>query len=264
MRFNASDGISLYHETYGDPTDTPVMLIHGIGADHNMWKPQITSFPDAGYFIIVPDLRGHGESDIPSEFRIADCARDLLELSHPLNLPRFHLIGVSMGGMVAQRFVAQYPGHAETQVIVDSLSGVSRPIERFNASLAAALLKVLPPKLQANMVRNSYKKLGQGDVGQYFEERIMSMDSHWLLAARQEVNRFNILEDLPAMNIPTLVLVGDAFGNLAIDMARTTAENIPRADMRILKGGGDPSNLLVPEAFDKEVFSFLEKHSQTQ
>jgi len=264
MRFTASDGISLYYETYGEPTSTPVMLIHGIGADHNMWKPQLTSFPEAGYFIIVPDLRGHGKSDIPDDFRVTDCARDLLELLQSLNLPKAHFVGVSMGGMVAQRFVVKYPNHAETQVIVDSLSGVSRAIERFNAGLAAALLKVLPPKLQAYMIRNSYKKLGHEDVGQYFEERIMRMDSHWLLTARQEVNRFNILEELPAMNIPTLVLVGDAFGKLAIDMARTTTENIPGADMRILKGGGDPSNLLAPEAFDKEVFSFLEKHSQKQ
>ena len=47
-----------------------------IGADHEMWKPQLASFPTAGYFVIVPDLRGHGASDLPQTFRIADCARD--------------------------------------------------------------------------------------------------------------------------------------------------------------------------------------------
>jgi len=89
------------------------------------------------------------------------------------------------------------------------------------------------------------------------------MDSRWLLAARQEVNRFTILNELSEMNIPTLVLVGDAFGKLAIDMAHTTAEGIPCAQFQILKGGGDPSNLLVPEKFDETILAFLKsKHKK--
>ncbi|MBN1313634.1 MAG: alpha/beta fold hydrolase, partial [Anaerolineae bacterium] len=159
MIIEASDKLSLYYETHGDPARPPVILIHGIGADHDMWKPQITSMPGAGYFVIVPDLRGHGLSEAPETFRIADCARDIKELLDILNIQRAHLIGVSMGGMIAQQFVTHYPSRAITQIIVDSLSGITRPIERFNASLAATLLKVFPPKLQAHMIRSSYKKL---------------------------------------------------------------------------------------------------------
>lgn len=259
MIIKTSDRLALHYESYGDPANPAVVLIHGIGADYRMWKPQITSLPGAGYFVMVPDLRGHGESEIPDIFRIVDCARDIKELLDNLNLRRAHLVGVSMGGMIVQQFVAQYPEYAITQIIVDSLSGISRPIERFNASLAAVLLKVLPPKLQVYMIRSSYKKLQHEDVGRYFEDRILNMNSRWLLSARLEVNRFNIFEELSKMDIPTLVLVGDAFGKLAINMARATAENIPGAQFRILKGGGDPSNLLVPEIFDQVIIDFLKQ-----
>lgn len=264
MIFKTFDGLSLYYEIHGDPAKPPIILIHGIGADHKMWKPQITSLPSAGYFVIVPDLRGHGESEVPDSFRISDCACDIKELLDDLNIQRTHLVGVSMGGMIVQQFVIQYPERAITQVIVDSLSGISRPIERFNASLAATLLKIFPPKLQAYMIRSSYKKIQHDDVGKYFEDRILQMDSHWLLAARLEVNRFNVFNQLSKMNIPTLVLVGDAFGQLAINMARTTAENIPGAQFQVLRGGGDPSNLLVPKIFDQAVVEFLEKQSLKQ
>ena len=257
MKIKTTDQLSLYCETRGDPTSPPIMLVHGIGADHKMWKPQIESLPNAGYFVIVPDLRGHGVSGVPAIFRIADCAQDLRDILNDLDIQRAHFIGVSMGGMVVQQFIAQYPDRAISQIIVDSLSGISRPVERFNASLAALILKIFPPKLQASMIRNSYKKLGHADVGRYFEERVLHMDSRWLLAARQEVNRFTILRELPGMHIPTLVLVGDAFGKLAIDMARTTAEEIPSAQFQILQGGGDPSNLLVPEEFDETILAFL-------
>ena len=257
MNFKSFDQLSLYYETHGDPTAPPIMLIHGIGADHAMWKPQIVSLPAAGYFVIVPDLRGHGLSDIPATFRIADCARDLGDLLTTLQLPQVQLIGVSMGGMVAQQFVMQYPGRATAQILVDTLSGITRPLERFNAWLAAVLLQFLPPKLQARMIRNAYRKLGHDAVGQYFEERLLHMSPRWLLAARREVNRFSVIGELSQMNLPTLVLVGDAFGKMAIDMARTTADGIPGAQLQILAGGGDPSNLLVPAAFDQAVLAFL-------
>ena len=259
MNFKSFDQLLLHYETYGDPASSPILLIHGIGADYKMWKPQITSLPAAGYFVIVPDLRGHGSSEIPAAFRISDCARDLNDLLAVLHLQRTHLVGVSMGGMVAQQFVLQYPEHALSQILVDTLSGVTRPVERFNAWLAEVLLQIFPSKLQATLIRSSYKKLGHEAIGDYFEDRLAHMSPRWLLAARREVNRFSVIGELAKMNLPTLVLVGDAFGKLAINMARTTAEGIPGAHFQVLEGGGDPSNLLVPEAFDKAVLEFLSR-----
>jgi 3-oxoadipate enol-lactonase len=201
MNIRTSDQLSLYYETHGHPAAPPVMLIHGFGADHEMWEPQIASFPDAGYFVIVPDLRGHGASEIPATFLIADCARDLCDLLNALDLQRAHLVGVSMGGMAVQQFVAYYPERVISQVIVASLSGISRPVEWLNAHLAALFLRIFPPKLQAYLMRNTYERLGHEDVGRYFAERVLHMDSHWLLAARQEVNRFSILDQLQPANV---------------------------------------------------------------
>ena len=70
----------------------------------------------------------------------------------------------------------------------------------------------------------------------------------------------NVYEHLHEIHTPTLVLVGDGFGKLAIDMAKTTAQGIANAEFQILEGGGDPSNLLVPEAFNHALINFLKKH----
>ncbi len=83
------------------------------------------------------------------------------------------------------------------------------------------------------------------------------MDPGWLLAARQEVNRFNLVDQLVSIHIPVLVLVGDGFGKMAIEMARTTAQGLPDARFQVLPGGGDPSNLLVPELFNRALKAFL-------
>lgn len=109
LNFKTANQLSLYYETHGDPTNPPILLIHGIGADHNMWKPQIDTLPQKGYFVIVPDLRGHGLSDIPETFLINDCAADMCALLDALHINRAHLVGVSMGGMVVQQLVANTP-----------------------------------------------------------------------------------------------------------------------------------------------------------
>ncbi|MDQ1288526.1 MAG: 3-oxoadipate enol-lactonase [Actinomycetota bacterium] len=255
----APDGVVVRYEVHGDPSAPPVVLVHGLGGDRRMWSPQIASLPAAGYFVVVPDLRGHGASDPAPSFRLADCARDIVGILDDLGIPRAHLVGVSMGGTVVQQLTTDVPDRVRSQILVDSLSGISRPAERFNAAVAALLLRVLSRRVQALLVRRAYAGRGHCEVGEYLAERLLASDPRSLRAARLAVNRFDVLDDLPAVRVPTLVLVGDTFGELAVGMARTTAERIPGARLQILPGGGDPSNLLVPESFDAALLAFLAK-----
>ena len=257
MELITFDRLSMHYETYGKEGDTPLLLLHGIGADIEMWRPQINALPEQGYFLIIPDLRGHGTSQPPEIFRVADCVQDIRDLLSFLKMEKVHVVGVSMGGMIAQQFSLDYPHKVITQTLVDSLSGAITPVEKFNAWLAAVILRFLSPATQAKMIRDTYRKMRHRNVGKYFEDQIMFMDSKWLLEARLEINRFNVHERLHEIQIPTLVLVGDGFGKMAVKMARTTADGIANAQFEILPGGGDPSNLLVPEAFNKALITFL-------
>ena len=50
MKFKTSDEVDMFYMTYGDKAREPVVLIHGLGADHEMWKPQIDNYPEKGFF----------------------------------------------------------------------------------------------------------------------------------------------------------------------------------------------------------------------
>lgn len=75
-----SDKVDIFYKTYGDKAQKPIVLIHGLSADHEMWKLQIESYPEKGFFLILPDMRGHGNSSKVNSFSIRDCARDISEL----------------------------------------------------------------------------------------------------------------------------------------------------------------------------------------
>lgn len=257
MHLVTGDGIRVHYEVHGEPGRPPVVLLHGLGADAAMWEPQITRYPAAGHFVVVPVLRGHGQSSPVPVFRVADCATDLRCLLDHLVIGRAVVVGVSLGGAVAQQFALDYPGCVERLVLADSFSGQTGLSARFHGWLANALLHVVAKPALLKTVGLAYRKPEHEPVRRYFAERMEGTSLDQLRAARAGVNRFNVLARLPAIKAPTLVLVGDLFGRYALDLARETASRIPGATLKVLEGGGDPSNLLAPEAFDQAVLGFI-------
>jgi 3-oxoadipate enol-lactonase len=253
------DGLALAYHTAGDPADPAILLLHGVGVDHRMWDAQIRPFSQPGYFVIVPDLRGHGQSQRPEQFSIEDCARDLADLLTGLHIDRAHVAGVSMGGLVAQQFTLDHSNRVGKLVLADSFSGINNPFERFSAGAALFILRFTPMRFQTHLLSDTYRAMDMPEVGAYMAACLQASPKAWMLAARKAVNAFSVSDRLGEIAAPTLVLVGDRFGQLAIRMARATAEGIPGAQFEILPGGGDPSNMLVPEAFNRSVLEFISR-----
>jgi pimeloyl-ACP methyl ester carboxylesterase len=117
----------------------------------------------------------------------------------------------------------------------------------------------IAPSLLSKSLDSAYKGEDKNEVRNYFKRAYAHMDKEQLLKARKALNRFNITKQLRSIDNPSLVLVGDGFGNFALKMAEKTQEAISDAELIILEGGCDPSNLVVPEKFDNEVIKFLKK-----
>lgn len=253
MEFEVLDGLKIYYETYGTRSDIPVVLIHGAGVDHNMWIWQISRLPQEGYFLIAPDMRGHGESSPSDEFRIRDCAADIEKLLSHLNIERAIFIGVSMGGLIAQRFTCDYQDKVIALIISDSYSEVSSFREKISGWMA-----YLTMKISMGLFIKSLKSIYEGSVLQYFIDRISSMTKRHLLSIRAELNRFKIIEELGKIEVPALVIAGNGMGEFPIRMAEKTADAIMNARLEIIEGSYDPSNMIKPVEFSKLVIDFID------
>lgn len=106
--YTSFDGVKIYYEVHGN--GFPVLLVHGFISDGQTWKGAAlyTDLIQAGYQVIVPDMRGNGKSDKPhtAEAYERDAeARDLMGLMSSLKIEKFHLVGYSRGAIIASRLL---------------------------------------------------------------------------------------------------------------------------------------------------------------
>jgi len=98
----------------------PILFIHGLGSSARDWELQVASFSDQ-YQVVTFDVRGHGQSDKPpGPYGIPLFATDTAELIRALGIAPVHVVGISMGGMIAFQLAVSYPDLIRSMVIVNS------------------------------------------------------------------------------------------------------------------------------------------------
>ncbi len=112
------NGARLHYLDWGHPSAQPLVLLHGFCSYAHYWDPFAQSMR-RDYHVIVPDLRGHGDSDRAAGYSIEDGAADLEELAQKLKLENIVLVGLSMGGLISMYYTATYPNRITRLVIVD-------------------------------------------------------------------------------------------------------------------------------------------------
>ncbi|NER85374.1 MAG: alpha/beta hydrolase [Leptolyngbya sp. SIO1D8] len=94
MRLKNPDGTETYYESLGDRTAGTLLLLHGLGADHAMWQPQLKPYAEAGYHLLVPDLFGHGSSSKLNQISLSNWHDQINWLLEDNDIQNCTLIGV--------------------------------------------------------------------------------------------------------------------------------------------------------------------------
>ena len=267
MILKNSDGTATHYQEYGDPQHEALVCLHGIGADHQMWAPQMKDFSGAGFFVLAPDLLGHGKSSKVTHLDLEDWENQIRDLLLDQEKERCVLVGVSMGGVIAQSLAVRHPGMVSRLVLADTFGELRTPAERllgWSQVLGFQLFKLLGAGMLAKGMASTYKAPFARLARDYFVEVSREVDFDQLILARRAINKIDVLQDLKAFDQPTLVLVGDQFGESFIKINRKIAAAIKGSRFAVLEQSMDPSNLVNPEKFNHEVLMFLKEHPLEQ
>ena len=252
-RAKANDGIELEYETFGSPDDPAFVLIAGLGAQMITFHPDLCEGLAArGYFVIRFDNRDVGLSTKVPEggYALEDMADDTAGLLDHLGIDAAHIVGVSMGGMIAQTFAIRHPKRVRTLTSIRSTTGapgVGGATEEAMARLTTRAGDTREERI-ASSIETS--RVIWGDTPQFpFDEELArwraetSVDRSYypegtmrqMLAIRATGDR---TEKLRQLDVPTLVIHGSNDPLVQPSGGEATAAAIPGAQHLVIEGMG--------------------------
>lgn len=267
MRVVLHGGLSLHCETFGAQGGLPLLFVHGFTLAGEMWRPVVERLDPARFRSIVPDLRGHGRSDVSPEVTIARFADDLAALLDATGERRpVVFIGLSMGGLIAFEFFRRHRDRLGALVFVDCRPNAESPegVEKREAAARAALAEG-SRAIADQVIEIMFAKQAPAPLRERWHE-VMSRTPREgaAAAARALATRADSIPTLPTINVPTLIIFGEEDAITPPSIAREMHEAIPNSRLVLIPSAGHMSPVEQPELFTDAIRGFLDSlHAAT-
>jgi len=251
------NGINIHYRAEGE--GDPLLMIMGFSAGRIGWMPQIHCFRKH-FRVVTFDNRGAGRSDKPpGPYSTRMMADDAVRLMDLLGIDDAHVMGFSMGGMIAQELAIEHPDRvmklvlACTYAIQDEMSGSTLEQARF--------WQLAPEKKVGAMIGLAFNSPVYRFTLAFLatiEARFMGDSCRVGIAGQSEAClQHNALERLPLITAPTLVVVGTGDRIIKPVSSEVIAGRIPNAKLVRVEGGAHYLSLERKNVFNREVLRFL-------
>jgi len=250
--YEANDGAKIAYHVLGDPHNPHVMLIHGWGVTKEYWRPQ---YPLSDmFYLVIPDLRGYGDSEAVPPYTFGRMVVDLLDLARREDV-RF-VVGHSMGGALAQQIAANFPDHLEGIVLASTFARFGGPFSANFFGRAVPLISKISLRSFARFASSLAHKLDKRT--RLFLYRIyLKAKKDVLLENAEKILRYDGTWNLPNIQAPVLIIHGDHDPVLSPNHADYLADHISDAHVVIMRDAGHDVNFNDPVLFNTLVSGFI-------
>jgi 3-oxoadipate enol-lactonase len=258
------NGIDINYSLEGDGAST-IVLVNGLADDLNTWEFQMADLLGSGYRVLRFDNRGVGQSSTPpGPYTSRLLAADAKALVDHLGLTGFHLMGVSMGGMIAQEYALAHPGDVVTATFACTYAAPGP----FCSRMFSMWHDMAPVNGVPFIMRDV---LLWAFTVPFFDERpddaaafegelaAMTMTVDAYLAQLEVIRTHDTTERLGALAVPTLVLAGEEDILIPVRLSRQLHALVPNAEWATTKGG-HACMWEHPEAFNATYLDYLARH----
>jgi pimeloyl-ACP methyl ester carboxylesterase len=261
----STDGAKIHYEVHG--AGDPVLLIMGLGSNAYGWSRTIPWLSER-YTAIAFDNRGTGRSDVPEgAYSIPQMAADAAAVLDAVGHHSAHVVGASLGGMIAQRFAVTYPQRLRSLVLVCTTPG--------GANAVSASAEVMTGLIQggddpATVYRRNAWFLYGDDTRTNHPDRIeedleararIPTTPAGYLGQLQAAAAHDVWNELPALQVPTLVVHGAADILIPPQNGRLIAARIPGAELCLIPDAGHMLQADAGDTVRQAFLDFLGRHS---
>ena len=237
----------------------PIVFIHGVGLTYEIWQPQLDFFKD--YSNLSYDILGHGKSSLTKQnINFDDFSEQLIELINELKIEKIHLVGFSIGSLIARNFATRYSERLQSLILLGSIYKRSEQQQKTVNERFEQAKKELKLSSQA-LKRWFTDKYLENNPDTY--EKISSILSTNNMANFLKVYELFVRhkndEDFEKIYCKTLVMTGENDVGSTIEMSQQLKDLINNSELKIIKDGkhlcgiecADDVNLAIKNFVDK-------------
>jgi len=260
------NGFDMYYERHGNNGD-PLVLVHGYTGDIHDWQHQVETFAPT-HRVLVLDHRGHGRSSAPEDrgsYTIAQMATDVEALVEAVGFQRYHLVGHSMGGAVAQEIALRSAASLLSLTLEDTAPVFAFPrnenIQRYiDQRMRMADEQGMPAVAEIPSLVPDPPHMPPGRR-EFEKQRLSAMSPHGFIGAWQALQSWAGTRDrLDAIAAPTLAICGELDVPL-VEPMKSLAAAIPACELVIIEQAAHSPQIERPHAFNEALSRHLQRNA---
>lgn len=239
---------------------TPICLLHGLGSCGDDWLYQMPVFAPH-HRVVAPNLRGHtGSSPIRGPISMFALAADVAKMMDTLNIEAAHIVGLSLGGLVAQQLAIDFPHKVKRLVLCNTFAHLW-PTSMSEARILMRRLIVstlLPMATTARVVATDlFPRPDQAAIREVVLSRVGGNDLESYRHLIDAIRRFDSRPHLSRIQAPTLLITGDRDNVIPRGCQQQLVRGIRNIKWHIVRDSGHATPIDQPEEFNRAVFDFL-------
>ena len=248
MRFVQANGLVIHFSDRGRRDAPPLVFINSLGCDFRIWS-EVVEILAPNFRIVLYDKRGHGLSESgPDEAEMADYARDLAALLDILGVGRAAIVGLSIGGLIAQELYRQRPELFAALVLCDTAAkiGTDESWDRRIAEVERGGIEAIADSVLERWFTADFRVKRTAELAG-MRAMLTRTPKQGYLAACGALKRADLRPYAGRIEAPALCLVGDEDGSTPVSLVKETAALIPGSRFEVIEGAGHLPNVEKPQ-----------------
>ena len=253
-------GLAQCVERAGPEAAPAVVLAHSLACSHEMWRPQIEAL-QKDFQVVAYDLRGHGASSVPEEpYTLALLVADLLALTEAMELPRFHFVGLSIGGMIGQQLALTAPERLLSLTLCATTSrippeGRAAFDERIATAEKEGMAALVEPTLERWFTEPFRAK--NPPALETVGRQILETPIAGYVGCCRAIQQLDLTDRLKDIAVPTQVIAGRDDPGMPTTVMETIRDRIPGARLSVVEQAAHLLNVEQPAATSRLLRDFL-------
>jgi 3-oxoadipate enol-lactonase len=251
------DDIDLYYEVVGE--GAPLLFVHGLGSSSRDWEEQVGFFANR-YSVIVFDVRGHGKSGKPpGPYSIPLFATDTEKMLKALEVGPAHIVGISMGGMIAFQMAVSQPEMVRSLVIVNSSPEflVRTFKERMQVWQRFLIVRLLGMRKMGEVLsKKLFPKAEHEGLRAVFVERWAENDARAYRESMRAIGGWSVADQIENIRCSTLAIASDG-DYTPVAVKKAYVERMARAELVVIEDARHALPAEQPEKFNAAAEAFL-------